>query len=42
MDDQERFNPIEIVSDYVLGVGWEEFRVEYIRMYGLERKEGRG
>jgi hypothetical protein len=35
-----RFNPSEIGSDYILGVGWDELRVEYIRMYGLERPPG--
>jgi hypothetical protein len=33
----ERFNPAEIGSDYVLGVGWDEMNVEYVRMYGLRR-----
>lgn len=32
-----RFNPIEIGADYILGLGWDELRVEYIRMYELER-----
>ncbi len=35
-----RFNPIEIGSDYILGLGWDELGVEYIRMYGLERPPG--
>ena len=34
-----RFTPIEIGSDYVLGLGWDELRVEYIRLYGLQRPE---
>ena len=33
----ERFNPVEIGPDYILGVGWDEMNVEYVRMYGLER-----
>ena len=36
----QRFNPIEIGSDYILGVGWDEAEVEYIRMYALERPPG--
>jgi hypothetical protein len=36
----ERFNPAEIGEDYILGVGWDELRVEYVRMYTLERPEG--
>jgi len=32
-----RFNPIEIGADYVLGIGWDELEVEYVRMYALER-----
>jgi hypothetical protein len=35
-----RFNPIEIGSDYILGVGWDELRVEYLRMYALGRAPG--
>ena len=35
-----RFNPIEIGADYILGLGWDELRVEYIRMYALERPVG--
>jgi hypothetical protein len=37
----QRFYPIEIGSDYVLGLGWDESDVEYIRMYGLERPADR-
>jgi hypothetical protein len=33
----ERFNPTEIGPDYILGLGWDEMNVEYIRMYGLTR-----
>jgi hypothetical protein len=33
----ESFNPFEIGPDYILGVGWDEMQVEYLRMYSLER-----
>jgi hypothetical protein len=33
----EDFNPFEIGPDYILGVGWDEMQVEYLRMYSLER-----
>lgn len=33
----ERFNPTEIGADYVLGLGWDEMNVEYVKMYGLAR-----
>jgi hypothetical protein len=33
----ERFNPTEIGVDYILGLGWDEMNVEYVRMYGLTR-----
>jgi len=33
----QRFSPIEIGSDYILGVGWDEAEVEYIRMHALDR-----
>jgi hypothetical protein len=33
----ETFSPREIGADYVLGVGWDELDVEYVRMYGLSR-----
>jgi hypothetical protein len=33
----ERFNPTEIGPDYLLGVGWDEMNVEYVRMYALTR-----
>jgi hypothetical protein len=36
----ERFNPVEIGADYVLGVGWDEMNVEYVRMYALTRGSG--
>jgi hypothetical protein len=37
----ENFNPFEIGEDYILGVGWDEMDVEYVRMYGLVRpREG--
>ncbi len=36
----DRFSPLEIGADYVLGVGWDELNVEYVRMYGLSRAGG--
>jgi len=33
----ERFNPVEIGADYLLGVGWDDMNVEYVRMYALTR-----
>lgn len=33
----ERFNPTEIGPDYLLGLGWDEMNVEYVRMYALTR-----
>lgn len=36
----ERFNPAEIGPDYVLGVGWDELNVEYVRMFALTRGRG--
>lgn len=33
----ERFNPTEIGSDYLLGIGWDEMNVEYARLYDLVR-----
>jgi len=33
----ENFNPVEIGADYVLGVGWDDMNVEYVRMYALTR-----
>jgi len=33
----ERFDPTEIGTDYVLGLGWDEMNVEYVRMYDLTR-----
>ncbi len=33
----DRFNPVEIGDDYLLGVGWDDTNVEYVRMYGLIR-----
>jgi len=33
----ERFNPLEIGMDYVLGVGWDEMNVESIRLFPLTR-----
>jgi hypothetical protein len=33
----ERFNPTDIGADYILGLGWDEMNVEYVRMYGLTR-----
>jgi hypothetical protein len=35
-----QFNPAEIGSDYVLGLGWDEMNVEYVRMYALTRGSG--
>lgn len=32
-----RFNPTHIGPDFVLGLGWDEMNVEYIRMYPLTR-----
>ena len=36
----ERFDPTEIGSDHVLGLGWDEMNVEYVRMYALTRGRG--
>lgn len=33
----QNFNPAEIGPDYVLGVGWDDLNVEYVRMYSLQR-----
>ncbi len=33
----ERFNPTEIGPDYILGQGWDEMDVEYVRLYALTR-----
>jgi len=33
----ERFNPLEIGSDFVLGLAWDEMNVEYLRLYSLRR-----
>ncbi len=33
----ENFNPAEIGEDYILGVGWDELNVEYVRSYALTR-----
>jgi hypothetical protein len=38
----ERFTPTEIGSDYVLGLGWDEMNVEYLRMYALTRGRATG
>ena len=38
----ERFNPLEIGRDYLLGVGWDELNVEYVRMYTLTRPSAAG
>ena len=35
----DQFNPFEIGADYVLGVGWDEMNVEYLRIYALSRPE---
>ena len=37
----ERFNPMEIGADYILGVGQDEMDVEYIQMYSLTRPPSR-
>jgi hypothetical protein len=31
----DNFTPWEIGEDYVLGIGWDEMQVEYLRVYGL-------
>jgi hypothetical protein len=36
----DRFSPLEIGHDHVLGVGWDELNVESVRMYGLTRPRG--
>lgn len=33
----ERFNPLQIEADYILGLGWDEMGVEYVRLYDLSR-----
>ena len=33
---------METGADYVLGVTKDDFDVEYVRVYGLDRKAGRG
>ena len=33
----ENFNPTEIGPDYVLGVGWDDLNIEYVRLYALTR-----
>jgi hypothetical protein len=33
----EKFKPLEIGRDYVLGLGSDEMNVEYVRIYGLQR-----
>jgi hypothetical protein len=33
----ERFDPVEIGAGYVLGLGWDEMNVEYVRLYALTR-----
>lgn len=33
----ENFNPMEIGQDYILGMGWDEMNVEYVKMYDLSR-----
>ena len=35
----DNFNPTEIGPDYILGVGWDEMNVEYVKMFGLVREE---
>jgi len=36
----ERFNPLEIGEDYVLGVGWDDLNVEFVKMFALTRGSG--
>jgi hypothetical protein len=38
----EQFTPAEIGPDYVLGLGWDDMNVEYVRMYALTRGSGAG
>ena len=33
----KRFYPLQIGSDYVLGLAWDEMGVEFIQVYALER-----
>lgn len=33
----ENFNPVQIGTDYVLGLGWDDLNIEYVRMYTLTR-----
>jgi len=33
----ERFDPLEIGADYILGLGWDEMNVEYLQLYTLRR-----
>jgi hypothetical protein len=33
----ENFTPMEIGEDYLLGVGWDDLNVEYLRIYRLVR-----
>jgi hypothetical protein len=32
-----QFHLAEVGRDYVLGVGWDELNVEYVRLYSLTR-----
>ena len=36
----DRFTPTEIGADHVMGLGWDEMNVEYVRMYALTRGSG--
>jgi hypothetical protein len=33
----ERLEPLEIGANYLLGLGWDEMNVEYLRLYSLRR-----
>jgi hypothetical protein len=33
----ERFEPLEIGADYLLGLKWDEMTVEYLYLYSLRR-----
>jgi hypothetical protein len=35
----DRFDPLEVGADYVLGLGWDEMNVEYLRLYSLRRPD---
>jgi len=33
----ENFNPTQIGPDYVLGLGWDDMNIEYVRMFALTK-----